>query len=140
MNMQFALSALVVFVMLMAFGTLVHAFLLKDDYRPFEANATTRVALYRSHDDQIRNVPIMIPAHLCAAIAIAWLYRRGLGTGWWVSEGLCFGVALAAVMPLHKFLVYYALQPLPGRVAVKQIVFDGIAAVLIGIALAALNH
>jgi len=43
-------------------------------------------------------------------------------------------------MPLHKFIVYYALQPLPGIVAVKQIVFDGIATVLIGIVVAALNR
>ncbi len=129
MTMQFALSVLVVFVMLMAFGTLVHAFLLKNDYRPLERTASSDNGIYRSHEDQLRNVSLMIPAHLCAAIAIVWLYRHGAGPGPWITEGLRFGVALAAVMPLHKFIVYYALQPLPGMVAVKQIVFDGIATV-----------
>jgi hypothetical protein len=140
MNMQFVISVAVVFVMLMAFGTLVHAFLLKDDYGPLERSATTQVGLYRSRAEQIRNVPIMIPAHICAAIAIVWLYSQGPTAASWASQGLRFGLALAAVMPLHKFLVYYALQPLPGSVVVKQIAFDGIAAVLIGMVLAAVHR
>jgi len=38
------------------------------------------------------------------------------------------------------YLIYYAVQPIPGAVVVKQIVLDVIAVVILGIVVAWLNQ
>jgi hypothetical protein len=40
-------------------------------------------------------------------------------------------VALLTIVP--TYLIYYAVQPMPGAMVVKQIVFDGIGTVLLGV-------
>jgi hypothetical protein len=40
-------------------------------------------------------------------------------------------VAFLTVVP--TYLIYYAVQPMPGAVVAKQIVFDGVGMVVLGI-------
>jgi hypothetical protein len=132
-NTRSIVSVVVVVVMLVVFGYLVHGVMLASDYAAVPN-------LYRTADEQARYLPFMMPAHICAAIALVWLYARGRREGSWVVEGLKFGVAVAVLMTVHKFLVYYAVQPLPGATAVKQILFDSTAAILIGLVIARLHR
>jgi hypothetical protein len=57
-----------------------------------------------------------------------------------LGQGLRFGLAVAVLMTIPMYLIYYAVQPTPGALAVKQIMFDTIATVLMGIAVAYLNR
>jgi hypothetical protein len=55
-------------------------------------------------------------------------------------QGLRFGLAIALVSTVPYFLIYYAVQPTPGTLVLKQIVFDGAGMLLTGVAAAALNR
>ena len=56
-----------------------------------------------------------------------------------VSQGIWYGLAVASLMIVPKFLIYYAVQPLPGVVVFKQIIFDTIALIVMGVVVALLN-
>jgi hypothetical protein len=43
-------------------------------------------------------------------------------------------VALLATVPMY--LIYYAVEPLPGNLVAKQIIFDGIWMVILGVIVA----
>ena len=46
-------------------------------------------------------------------------------------------MALLSAVPVY--LIYYTVQPTPGMIVVKQIVFDSILLVILGIVVAFLN-
>lgn len=133
MNTRFVLSVVVVVVMLIFFGYMVHGLMLSGDYH---ADPVSR--LYRSDAEQLNYLPFLFPAHICAAVALVWLYQRARRPGSWVAEGLRFGLAIAALMIVHKFVAYYTVQPIPGLITLKQILFDSIAVVAISLVVARL--
>jgi hypothetical protein len=135
MNKRFWLSVVVVVVLLVVLGYVVHGVMLFGDY-----HAGPMARLYRSDAEQMSYLPFLFPAHILAAIGIVWLYQRGRPTESWVMDGLKFGVAIAVLMIVHKFVAYYTVQPIPGMVTVKQILFDSIAMIAIGVAVARLNR
>jgi succinate-acetate transporter protein len=51
-----------------------------------------------------------------------------------------FGLAVAVLATIPIDLIYYAVQPMPGNVVAKQIVFGTIAVVLMGIVCAWINQ
>ena len=57
-----------------------------------------------------------------------------------VRSGVRFGIAIAVLMTIPIYLIYYAVQPMPGAVVAKQIVFDVIAMVIMGVAVAWINR
>lgn len=71
-----------------------------------------------------------------AAVAFVWIYRQGREDRPPVGQGLRYGLAVAALAVVPKYLIYYAVQPLPGALVVKQIVLDTIVVVVIGIVVA----
>ncbi len=44
------------------------------------------------------------------------------------------------LVTIPTYLIYYAVQPMPGMVVAKQIVFDSIGMVLLGIVAAWINQ
>ena len=44
-----------------------------------------------------------------------------------------FGVAVALLTVVPTYLIYYVVQPMPGATVVKQIVFDGVLMLILGI-------
>ena len=133
MNKQSIISFVVVFLVSMTLDFCVHGVLLKADY-------AAQPALMRNEADAQRHFPAMLVAHLLFAAGLTAIYRRGREAGKpWLGQGVRFGFwfALAACIP--GFLIYYSVQPLGLMLAVKQIIFGGIATVLLGITVAALN-
>ena len=51
-----------------------------------------------------------------------------------------FGLAVALLTVIPMYLIYYAVQPMPGNLVAKQIIFDTIAMVIMGIACAWINQ
>ena len=47
---------------------------------------------------------------------------------------------MAVLTVIPTYLIYYAVQPMPGNIVAKQIVFDTIAMVLMGIVCAWINQ
>ena len=133
MNKQFLLSVVVAFIVSMVLGFVVHDLLLKNDYASVSR-------LMRSVDDTKRHFPAMLVAHAIMAIGVTAIYRRGREAGkGCLGQGIRFGIWLALAACVPGFLIYYTVQPLGLSLVVKQIVFGGIATVLLGIAVAAVN-
>jgi hypothetical protein len=49
-----------------------------------------------------------------------------------MAQGLRFGIAVALLTTVPTYTIYYVVQPMPGNVVVKQILFDGILMLLLG--------
>jgi hypothetical protein len=73
----------------------------------------------------------MILAHVLMAGAFVWIYARGVENKPWLGQGLRFGLAVALLF-VPIFIIYYVVQPTPGALAVKQIVFETILTLVLG--------
>ncbi len=75
---------------------------------------------------------LMILAHVLMAGAFTWIYARGVENKPWLGQGLRFGLAVAFLAVIPIYIIYYVVQPTPGALAVKQIVFDTIMTLILG--------
>ena len=55
-------------------------------------------------------------------------------------QGIRFGIAVACLTVIPTYLIYHVVTPVPLALAIKQIVFDTIRVVLMGIVLAWINR
>jgi hypothetical protein len=134
MNKQFWISGVVMSVVAFIFGFIVHGLLLGDDY-------TAVQHLYRTPEESQGYFGYLILANVLFGFALTWIYQQGVEAGKsTIGQGIRFGVAIALLMTIPTYLIYYAVQPLPDAMVVKQIVFDTIAVVLLGIIVALLNR
>jgi hypothetical protein len=124
MNAKFLISWLVMFILFMAVGFAVHGTLLHDDYEA--------TGLMRSAAEQKDFFMWMILAHVFLAGAFTWIYSRGMENRAWLGQGLRFGLAVAFLTAIPYYLIYYCVQPLPGMLVAKQIVFDTIGLMIMG--------
>lgn len=134
-NRQFWISGVVMAVLacLTDFG--INGVLLYDDYAALEGT------LFRSPKEVEGYFIYMAAAYLLFGFALTWIYRQGKTKGaGTLAQGVRFGIAIAALAVIPVFLIYYAVQPMPGVLVVKQCVFGSIAAVLLGIIVAYLNR
>jgi hypothetical protein len=125
MNKKFIISTLILFVVWMVGGIVVHGVLLGADYAKLPS-------LYRAETDSQQYLPFMFLAHLLLAGAFVWIYARGMEAKPWLNQGLRFGFAVALLTIVPTYLIYYAVQPMPGMLALKQIIFDGMWTLLLG--------
>ncbi len=129
---QFWVSVAATFVLMVGFGILVHGLLLAGDYDSLPG-------LFRSAAQQQRHLPFIFCAHAIAALAFVWIYFRGKEAKPFLGQGVRYGLAMAGVMVAPKFLIYFAVEPIPHMVALKQIIFDTVAVVVMGIVVARIN-
>ena len=133
MNRKFVISFVVMFVMAMLFGMLVHGMLLHDEYRKLGS-------LMRSETEAQKLLGLMILAHVFIALGFTWIYVKGKEARPWLGQGLRYGIAVAVMMTIPTYLIYYVVMPFPSDLVAQQIVFDSIGTVAMGIVLAWLNR
>jgi hypothetical protein len=133
MSKKFWISAIVTTVLLFALGFLVHSLILAGDYKPLMGG------VMRTEDSAMSLFHFMFLAHIIMGFAAAWIYGQGVGEGAWLGQGVRFGIAIAAVSSIPLFMIFYVVHPMPGMLALKQIVFDTISWVIVGIVLAFIN-
>ena len=131
--MTFALSAAVLAVLSLLLGGVVHAWLLAPEY----AKLTT---LFRPPQEAEGYFAYMILAHVFLGIGFTWIYRQGREAKPFLGQGVRFGLAVAVLMVVPMYLIYYAVQPMPGALVAKQIAFDTIRFVVLGIVAAWINQ
>jgi hypothetical protein len=124
MNKKFLIAWIVVFVLWMFGSYAIHGGLLSADYMQTNLMRTPADAQTRFH--------WMVIAHLIMAGAFVWIYARGVENKPWLAQGIRFGIAVALLGIVPTYMIYYVVQPVPGMLAVKQIVFEGILVVLLG--------
>jgi len=125
MNKKFLIAWIVLFVAWFIGSFIVHGVLLSADYMHL-------TSLFRAQGDQQKHFPWMIVAHVMLSGAFVWIYARGVESKPWLAQGVRFGIAVACLTTVPTYIIYFAVQPMPGEVVVKQIVFDGILTVVLG--------
>jgi len=125
MKKTFFLGWIAVFVVWMAGGVVVHGMLLRDDYLNLPN-------LFRPEAEAQKYFPLMILAHVVMAGAFVWIYSRGIEPKPWLAQGIRFGIAVALMAVIPTYTIYYVVQPMPGMLAVKQMVGDGILLLILG--------
>ncbi len=96
--------------------------------------------LLRTQDDANRHFVYMLIGFASSAAALVWIYRSGIQSRPWLGQGIRFGIAVWMLTSLPWFLTYYAAQPWPGVVVAKQISFEFVTVVLMGIINAGLHR
>ena len=129
MDKKFLVAWLVTFIAWMFGSFVVHGALLQADYAKLPQ-------LFRAEADAQQHFPFMLLAHVLMSGALARIYGRGVEAKPWLGQGLRFGATVALLTVVPTYLIYYAVQPMPGAHVVKQIVFDGALVVLLGTLLA----
>lgn len=134
MDQRFWISVVVMFLLSIGLGYFVHGVLLADEY----ARLPT---LFRPPDEAQAHYPLTLLAHALIAFGFTWVYRQGYHPDKSpLAQGLRFGVAIAVLMTAPTYLGYYVVQPIPGALAAKQIAFDAITVVVMGIVAAQINR
>ena len=133
MNKKFLVAWIAVFVAWMFGSFVVHGVLLHAHYAKLQN-------LFRSEADSQAYFPFMLLAHVLMAGALVRIYARGIEAKPWLGQGLRFGVTVALLTVVPTYLIYYAVQPLPGALVVGQIVADGVLVVLLGMLVAFLHR
>ena len=126
MNKQFLIAWVVIFVAWFLGSYVVHGVLLHDDYARLQN-------LFRSESEAQAFFPLMILAHVILSGAFVWIYSRGVEAKPWPAQGIRFGFAIALLTVVPTYLIYYVVQPMPGATVAKQIVFDGILMLILGL-------
>jgi hypothetical protein len=125
MNRRFFIAWVVLFVAWMAGSFLVHGVLLHADYGQLPN-------LFRPETEAQRHMPLMLLAHLIMAGAFVWIYERGAENKPWLGQGLRFGLAVALLSIVPIYMIYYVVQPMPGRIVAKQIVLSCVLLLVLG--------
>ncbi|MFS8085313.1 MAG: hypothetical protein ACMG6H_06760 [Acidobacteriota bacterium] len=134
MTKKFWLSVALMFVMSMALGFLVHGYLLAPEY----AKLTN---LFRQGADAESRFGVMLLAHVFIAVGFTWVYLRGREEDKpFVGQGLRYGAAVAVLSTIPMYLIYLAVQPMPEALVVKQVVFDTIGVLAMGVVVAWINR
>jgi hypothetical protein len=129
MSKKFLLAWAVLFAAWFLGSFVVHGVLLRSDYMQLSS-------LFRAEGDQRKYFPLMIVAHVMLSGAFVWIYARGAEAKPWMAQGVRFGSAVALLTVVPSYLVYFVVQPMPGDVVLKQIVFDGGLTIILGVIVA----
>jgi len=123
MNKKFLVAWLVIFVLYFAGSFVIHGVLLHADY--------LATGLMRPEVEALKLMHLMVLAHVLMAGAFTWIYARGVENKPWLGQGLRFGLAVA-VLFVPIYIIYYVVQPTPGALAARQIVFETILTLILG--------
>src|SRR5467141_918463 len=129
MNKKFVIAWIVLLIAWFVGSFVVHGVLLRSDYMQL-------TNLFRVEGEQQKYFPLMCLAHVSLSGAFVWIYARGVEAKPWLAQGVRFGVAIALLTTVPTYMIYFVVQPMPGEVVIKQIVFDGVLMVILGMIVA----
>jgi len=132
-NARFVVSVVAMFVLSMAFGFVIHGVMLHGDYAKLPNLMRTEAAAQQLFG-------FMLLAHLLIAAGFSWIYIKGKESRPWLGQGLRYGVAVAVMMTIPMYLIYYVVMPYPSDVVAQQIAYDTMAIIVMGIVLAWINR
>lgn len=130
MDKRFWICALVVSIAAMVLDFLIHGLLLRADYVTLVAQG-----LVRGEEDGLHHLPWMLLAHVFIGFGLTWLYRILHPAANTPAQGLRFGAAVALAATIPGYQIYFAVQPWPASLVIKQIVLSTLAMLLLGLLL-----
>ena len=128
MDKKFILSFIVIFVVSMILGFITHGWALSDEYQA--------TGLMRPEAEAEGFIGWMLLAHAIIAFAFVAIYRRGHEAKPWLAQGVRFGLLMALFGAVGIYLIYYAVQPVPGMLVFRQAVYDTINFMILGVLVA----
>ena len=115
------------FVVAQVFAIVIHGFILGSDYRPFYGT------LLRPMEGDVQWMVVFLPiSHLVMAIAFVALLARWVRPGPEIPQGVQFGLLAWLFGPVPMYLLWYAEQPWPGSLTVKQLALELFTMVVLG--------
>jgi hypothetical protein len=128
---KFLLRMIVVAVAMFALGYIGHQLLLGRAYAAIEP-------IMRNKADMMAHMPFALINSLLFSGAFVWIYSQGKSTKPWLGQGIRFGVAvwMLAIVPLY--LTNFVIEPWPGLFVAKILAWEFVAAIALGILVAAL--
>jgi hypothetical protein len=120
------------FVMALALSFFVHGVLLYGDYSATAGMRPPAEAQSLMH--------WMVLAQALFGIAFAWVYYQGKEDKPWLTQGVRYGIAIAFLTVIPTYMIYHVVTPVPFALMAKQIVYDTIRVVLMGVVLAWINR
>ena len=126
---KLVLTIIVIFVLANITGFLIHAVLLAPDYMAVKQH-------YRAEGSE--KMIFICLAYLAFAIGAVFAYAKGVENKPWLGQGLRFGIILWLILTVPSFFIAYAVQPVPTMLMVKQVLFEGIDKIVLGVITAAL--
>jgi hypothetical protein len=121
------------FVVSQVLAVAIHGVILSADYEPFEGTL-----LRTAGGDQTPWQMIFLPvAHLAYVSTMVWLHARLRLEGSLVSRGLTLGLVGWLMSQVPLWVIWYAQQPWPGLLLVKQLGLELIAMIVVGSVIAA---
>ncbi len=128
---QVVISSVVLFIVSMLLGFAIHVGLLGADY---EASG-----LMRTLEDQNSKFGFNLFAHVMISVGFTLIYRRGREDKPWLAQGVRLGLLWSCASSIPTYLIYHAVMPFELVLISKQIAFDTVAIVLLGVVVAAVN-
>jgi hypothetical protein len=129
MTWRFAISVIVVFLLLFLLGWLVHGGLLQSDYERIGP-------LLRAPEDTRDRILYVFLGQICTAAALVWIYLRGRENRPWLGQGIRYGLAVAFLATVPINLIQYASMPLPLDFMLKRLCYDVATVILVSIVVA----
>jgi len=126
---RFIWTVVAVFAVAQVFAIVVHGFILGPDYRPFYGSLLRPMDAAGGSQWMIAFLPL---AHLAMAIAFVALFVRWVRPGPEIPQGLRFGVLAWLFGPVPMYLLWFAEQPWPLNLTIKQLVLDLFTMLVLG--------
>ena len=127
---RIALATLAAFVLSNVFAGTIHGFVLAGDYAPYEGT------LLRSTDGAVWQFVFLPVAHLSVVCGLMWIYMHARLPGSTAAQGLTLGLLAWIMGQVPVWLLWYAEQPWPGLLLVKQLGLELLSSLVIGLTIA----
>jgi hypothetical protein len=125
-----AAAGVAVFILSQVGAVVVHGFLLASDYAPYYGTLL-RGAPGGEPSWQFVLLPVV---HLSFTIGLVWLFCVARADDdRWTARALKLGVMAWLIGPGPMFLLWYAQQPWPGALAVKQVGYELVIALILAL-------
>jgi hypothetical protein len=126
-------TIIVGFLVSQVLAVVVHGFLLAGDYAPFDGTLLRAAQGQDTPPWQMLFLPI---AHLSFISAMVWSYGHLQMSGSAMVRGLTLGVFGWLIGQVPLWLLWYAEQPWPGGLVVKQLGLELMSSLIIGVTIA----
>ena len=127
MNVRLIIAGIAGFLVSNIGGFVFHGLILHNDYLALGS-------IMRTDQDAMGYLPFMLLSHLIKGFGFAWVYSKGITPGApMIIQGVKFGIATVFLVTIPLYLVYYSVEPLPGMLVLKQMVFDSITMIAMGV-------
>jgi hypothetical protein len=128
---RLAATIVAAFVLSQILAVVVHGFVLGPDYGPFYGK------LLRSEP----GAPMLLlpVAHLSFIVALVWVFSRIDLQGSTLAQGVKLGVVGWLIGQVPLWLLWYAEQPWPGTLVVKQLLLELGSSLILGATIVAVS-